>query len=244
MDFTQFVSLLENEELFFPRADKFDDTFEGSLPYSHKETRKELIKDYPLEWSQSLLHRFRRVCTRHTFLNCWHKNSGESAAMWDLYLKSDQGICVQSTYESFIEAIEKEKQDIYLSKVEYIDYTEEDIPGWGTRDGLGDTLSPFIHKRESFEHEQEIRAIIHDLPWHSEENAKITAEDIRESDLDESVYEPGRSVKVDLEQLIETIRVSPEADSWVRGLVEDVCEKYGIERDLVTDSPMAEDPYY
>lgn len=243
MDFTKFVSLLENGELFFSRADKFEDPFEGSLPQSQKQVRKELLEEFPPEWTQELLPKFRRICTRHTFLNCWHMNEGESAAMWDLYLKSNQGICIQSSLGSLIESI-SDSQTIYISKVEYIDYSEEEIPGWGTLGNIGDTLSPFIHKRESFEHEKELRAIIHDLPWHSEEGATVKAEDIRNSDLDESVYEPGRPVEVNLETLIESIRVSPEANSWVNQLVRDVCNTYGLDEDLIDSSPMTQKPLY
>lgn len=31
IDFTKFVSLIDSQELFFARADKFDDPFEGSF---------------------------------------------------------------------------------------------------------------------------------------------------------------------------------------------------------------------
>lgn len=32
MDFTKFMSLLDTKKLFFTRADKFEDPFEGSWP--------------------------------------------------------------------------------------------------------------------------------------------------------------------------------------------------------------------
>jgi len=40
LDFKKFVDLLESSELFFPRADKFDDKFEGTYPESIVESRK------------------------------------------------------------------------------------------------------------------------------------------------------------------------------------------------------------
>jgi len=38
-------------------------------------------------------------------INCWHMNDHESAAMWKLYLKSDEGIAIQSTYRKLKDAI-------------------------------------------------------------------------------------------------------------------------------------------
>ncbi|MFC7069504.1 hypothetical protein [Halobaculum lipolyticum] len=244
MDFTKFVSMLESRSLYFPRADKLEDPFEGSLTAEQVGHRKDSLEGYPNEWIEELLPKFRRICTRHTFLNCWHMNDGESAAMWDLYLKADQGICIESTYESLIESIDDE-QDIFVSKIQYIDYESRIPPGWGADGHIGDTITPFTHKRTSYEHEQELRAIIHDLPWHSEEGEReITPDEIRSSDLDESAYEPGRSVNVDLSELIEGIHVSPESDKWIRDLLVDVCEKYEIDPDLVAQSKIGENPSF
>lgn len=244
MSLTKFIAILENKELFFPRADNFEDPFEGSLPEPQHERREEYREEYPAEWVEELLPRFRRICTRHTFLSCWHMNEGESAAMWDLYLKSDEGICIQSTFDRFIESIASDSQDIYISKINYVDYEEQEFSGWTVRGDMGDTLSPFIYKRESFKHEKELRAIIHDLPWYSENGATISAEDIRKADLSEEVYEPGRGVDIDLERLIESIRISPDSPSWVKRLVEDICERYALGRELVEESPITNSPHY
>ena len=41
----------------------------------------------------------RRKKNREEFaINCWHLNDHESAAMWKLYLKSNEGIVIQSTF--------------------------------------------------------------------------------------------------------------------------------------------------
>ncbi|QLG62216.1 DUF2971 domain-containing protein [Halorarum salinum] len=242
MDFTQLVSLLENDELYFPRADSLEDPFEGSLPVSHKNNvREEIFNEKSVNWAVQHLPKFRKICRKFTFLSCWHMNRGESAAMWDIYLKSNQGICIQSTIDDLIEGLNTE-YNVYLSKVKYIDYTDAKIPGWT---GLGDTISPFIYKRESFKHESEVRAIIHELPWHySDEGGKITSEDIGDEDLEEGDYESGKTVDVDLDRLINSIRVSPQAQPWVAELTEDVCETYGLGADFVVDSPMEREPYH
>jgi len=243
MDFTQLVSLLENGYIYFPQADQFDDPFEGSLPESHEEEfRRDLLvnEKSAVSWTVDILPRLREICKKCTYLSCWHLNAGESAAMWDIYLKSNQGICIQSTIDRFRDSITT-NDDLYISKVNYIDYEEDTFTGWR---GLGDTLSPFIHKRESFQHEAEIRAIIQDLPWHDANGtSNITAEEIEGTSLDDEDYDSGREVKVDLDTLIEAIHVSPEAEDWVQDLVEDVCETHDVDPSVVDNSRMTKDPY-
>lgn len=247
MDFTQFVSLLEDNSLFFNRADDFDDPYEGSLPQQNYDLRAEELQDVPQNWIEDLLPRFREICRRHTFLNCWHINKTESAGMWDLYLKADAGICIQSTYQRLVDAIELHKNDqIYISEVEYINYKQDRLAGWSLQSPLADTISPFIHKRESFEHENELRAIIHDLPWKNENgNTWITAEDVKNIPLkqDESKSK-GKKVNVNLDDLIEQVYIAPHAPDWIKALAESVIETYGMSHELVKKSSITEDPLY
>lgn len=244
MDFTQFVSILENEELFLPRADNLGDSFEGSLPHQNEEARRRELENYPAEWPESLLPKFRRICTRHTFLSCWHLNEVESAAMWDLYLKSNQGLCIESSISNLESALENTNQEIYLSKVNYVDYREEVLEDRMEQGIITDTLSPFLHKRKSFSHENEFRAVIHDPPWADSESSIVTSEDIRQSNLENSAYESGRTVNIDVKQLIDSIRISHEAESWISDLVRNVCETHDLDSDLVIESAMEDNPSY
>ncbi len=87
-------------------------------------------------------------------VNCWHMNEHESAAMWKLYLKSDEGIAVQSTYNKLLNSMHDSNDFMLLvGAVNYIDYNKEVIP-------FGNAFYPYIHKRKSFEHERELRAVI------------------------------------------------------------------------------------
>lgn len=44
MDFTKFASMLEKKELFFARADKLGDPFEGSYPKENVQQREIRLK--------------------------------------------------------------------------------------------------------------------------------------------------------------------------------------------------------
>jgi hypothetical protein len=89
-----------------------------------------------------------------TFVNSWYCQEHESAAMWSLYLKTQEGIAIQSTYDRLSNAfVNYHDYDINIGRVSYIDYEHDTIP-------QGNILFPVMCKRKSFEHEREIRALI------------------------------------------------------------------------------------
>ena len=86
MDFTKFVSLITKNALFFSRADKLGDPFEGSWPRNSIEKRPEILgtgvdKVVAKEISNNYGQYSKKLIT-HAAINCWHANKYESAAMW------------------------------------------------------------------------------------------------------------------------------------------------------------------
>ena len=103
MDFTKFASLLEKNALYFCRADLLGDPFEGTFS---KATIQKLIESAgkdkeKLEIISKQLIESPKSWSHVNFLNCWHVNEHEPYSMWNSYAKGNQGIAIQSTYESF-----------------------------------------------------------------------------------------------------------------------------------------------
>lgn len=242
MDFTQFVSMLERETLYFNRADNFEDPFEGSITEATSESRTEMIEDFSPEWETELASNFRELCKERTYLNCWHLNENESAAMWDLYLKTNEGICIQSTYEKLKSSLQESEATVYVGKVEYINYSKDRIPDRDEETPLGNTLSPFLHKRESFEHESELRAIIQDFPRNEDGEFVIEEEELRK-ERKKNELPAGQYVKVNLSELIDTIRVAPSAPDWIADLLGSVLDTYGLDKEVIPSS-MESEPVY
>lgn len=238
MDFAQFVSLLSTGTLYFARADKFGDDFEGTLP---KPTVRRLRDEWGGVESKDgndifeLKKQDWKSLKKSTFLNCWHKNEYESVAMWEQY--SNEGIAIQSEYfrlsDSLGEIVDENGDRVYpditahinIFPVEYKNYNEFDL------EGTSHLSNPYQYKRKSFEHESEIRAHISKLPptWREEEPS--------EDELD-----TGLSVSVDLEKLIENVFVAPSSKSYVHEAVESVAEEYGLGSDIVAPSNLDERP--
>ena len=219
MDFTKFVSLLEKHALFLARADKLGDPFEGAIPISNIEARYTSLKP-KLSDKEILIHEHLRVeLRRFTLISCWHESSHESEAMWKVYASANSGIAIKTNFESFVESFITDEQ-IHIGKVKYIDYDSEKIPE-------DDLLSPYLHKRKSFEHEREVRAIIQRIPPEARpENLPnlLTGETPTWPDIcDIGIY-----YDVDLNILIQEVVIDPYAADWLLELVSSVAERYGL----------------
>jgi hypothetical protein len=100
----------------------------------------------------------------------------------------------------------------------------------------GNMLWPYVHKRLSFEHERELRVFAVEFPTSN-------SDDEDGIDFEKKNLSPGRFVKIDLDQLIERIHVSPAAPTWFFKLVESIVRRYGYRFD-VTQSDMATTPLF
>ena len=233
MDFKGFVSLLDKKALFFARADKLGDPFEGSFPKKNIPQRldafKERFPDFPIGPHVNSFADFVRDSRKFTLINCWHESSHESAAMWKLYSGAEDGIAVKTCFKSFAESFTCEDR-IFIGKVQYVDYDSELIL---EDNGLG----PYLYKRHSFEHEKEVRAINLDLPIPS----PITIEN-HIVDLSKPRHEVGDYREVDLSLLIEEVLVAPYAADWFLELAKSVARTYGmsatVNRSYLADYPV------
>ena len=148
----KFVSLLEQSALFFACADQLGDPFEGSFSIMNKIMRPIVYAGRGISEENFLaLGRAQRDSRRFTLISCWHERFHESAAMWRLYSRETEGIAIKTDFNSFKRSL-IDTQDIYVGRINYVDYENHFIPE-------NNSFSPFLHKRQSFEHEREVRAI-------------------------------------------------------------------------------------
>jgi len=210
MDFTKFLSLLDKSALFFTRVDKLGDPFEGTCPEKVINFwEKKLGIEYPKGFYEHL--------SKFTAVNCWHLNEYESAAMWKMYLKSNEGIAVQSTFKRLKDSLIDKEHDILIGKVKYINYGKLVEP-------TKVFTNPVIYKRKIFRHEQELRAVIKKLPKRGfSPRSKKTIED-------------GIYVLVDVDILIDKIYLAPISPVWQFELLKSVMGKYQLDKDVIQSS--------
>jgi hypothetical protein len=227
MNFTKFVSILDRQELFFVRSDKLRDKHEGSITYFNIKNRHEVKgKGY-----EKLSDAFPKFIQEFTFINSWHLNSYESAAMWNLYANDNEGIAIQTTYKNLKECFNKFPEGIFIGVVSYIDYNTERMPE-------DHTFGPYLYKRKSFEYENELRAIIQGLP---PEKGRVKG--VSQVDISQEVFDTGLYVNIDIDKLIERVYVCPTAPDWIYELTKSFIKKYNY-RFKVCKSDLPRDPVY
>lgn len=225
MDFAKLVSLLSDESLYLCKPDEFDDVYEGRL--FGLEKAKKIIENQKLSEGNGFTFgsydEYSRVklatsdfSRENVFINCWHLNEEESAAMWGLYVKSGQGIAVQTTFGRIKKSLNCCGKQVYIGKVKYVDHKKEE-------NFYGNNILPFFTKRLSFKHEEEVR-IVYSAP-----------DDKEFWNNDPTIYEntPGINLKVDLGELIERIYISPDAPSWFMSVVEVVLKKFDLDPKVI-----------
>jgi len=209
MDFTKFASMLEDQALFFPNLSILSDPLEGFLTKptvqkfrnipagltSEEAAKRRAIGEHNLKvmrMGRSLL-----------YISAWHMSNHESVAMWELYVKSGEGIAIQSTVGRMISSFANSTENVYVGEVKYVDYEKQEIP-WNN------TFFLALHKRKSFEYERELRAIV------------MSPENL-----------PGKSVPIDLNSLILRVFVAPNSPIWIHDLVKKMLTKYGLKKEVV-----------
>ncbi len=207
LDFTKFVDLLVSNELFFCRADKFDDPFEGIFR----------LKDY--ENNKNMFSR-QQLTKEFYFLNCWHINENQSDAMWKIFLTTKNGIAIKSTVEDLMRSIELVKEDIFVGEVEYRELSKMTFhelmnePKNKIFEGRGSSLNQFNYKRISFEHEKELRVFYIDQPIPHTIKGGIPRKSLEH-----------KRIQIDLNHLIKAVVVAPFAEVWFKELVEKIIMK-------------------
>jgi len=257
INFAKYVAFLETSALYFSRVDRFKDPWEGAISPANIELLRSMIDTSGLpggfdQWKKGYLAQQEQQ-RKWIYVNSWHMNEVESAAMWELYGQRNEAIAIQSTYEKLANSLPAEVENlgqfspedntaeleffspqILVGEVQYVDYVQEAIPELSV-------ATTSMYKRASFEHERELRAVIAGLPPATK--ASPTGE-LGVARYDLKNLEMGRLVKVSVESLVEKVVVAPQAEAWFRELVEKVSVKYGVNEQRIDRSSLYDKPVY
>lgn len=235
MDLAKFLHILEEKSLFFSRADKLGDPFEGASGLAEREAEwdryylehfRDAVRHPPEGYpppseevvelnAQRLLDSMKHIAEhdRHTtYVSCWHANAGESEALWKLYCPAGSaGVAIETTADRLFRALDQTSQ-IKLGRVQYIDFRKS-FPGFHDR---------IFWKRRSLSHEAEVRAVC-------------------TGHLDEE--RTGLPISVDVEGLCVSVVPSPFAPPWFTALVEAIVRRYGFGLKVIQSELLAQ-PFF
>jgi hypothetical protein len=238
------LSTLQKGQLHFSRVDTFKDPFEGSLPKAEVEADQEFYASVGVPKIQEQAARTRASMLKLHAACCWHLAEHESEAMWKLY--ANEGIAIQSTVGRLVGSLpaatpveDPALTAIYVGVISYIDYAKDITRPMTAPDGTprwNNTYIPLMHKRKSFEHERELRAILTAVgDGHEDIGAGIKV-------LRTAIPPEGCHVPVDLEKLVEQIVVSPSMPMWFVDVVAEAVHRHAHPMRVVR-SDLAAAPY-
>jgi len=223
MDFSKYVDMLTTNTLYFTRADKFEDPYDCSGMQFLIDAYKQLPPAPPegKEWTRKV-NTFGRL---FVYLNCWHMNDVESAALWKLYSENKyETIAIQSTFGKLNSEIEYKwaRDGIRISKVKY-DLENAGEPIGNPPEGRLFSIlgwANIIYKRPSFAHEKELRAFIFQGYDKRKENDTLR----NEAHLEKLMKERDKFIRIPIDpaKLIEKVYVSPLAKDLFVELVKKV----------------------
>jgi hypothetical protein len=220
LSFFAFVEMIQRGKLRFTRADKFKDPLEGTqtdaeisairVQFANKDLK---LKDVPIPLLAN------HMAPILSYVSCWREGDQESMAMWDLYSRGNGTVAVASTIGLIKEVLQQESQLCSMGRVKYIP--------WAThRDADIDPLSICFRKDSSYEHEAEIRAVIHEWSLFDAELTKAKAGDTLSGVFARTPG--GIDLTIDLSRFVIGVVVGPEAHSRSEELVMSIVEHYQL----------------
>ena len=215
----------------------------------------------------NLLHSFQTLLkdfSNHLmFCSSWFLKENESHSMWAEYgdKRNPTSVAIQTTVGDLIQSFEPTSYQIHIGQVKYKDYEKEHIKGYkgflskdltNPNDVLKLFYAPVLHKRDIYEDENEVRAIISfesicenhldriytsDIPFYSD---RLFKEDFGYFSADQTNImkdiPKGISIKINLQTLLKRIVISPNANEYFYKPLINLIENYNIDPAIVRPS--------
>lgn len=241
----KFICLMETQKLHFSRMDYLGDPFEGKIYQISIERyilslpqNQELYRKNP-KIIEMMIKSLGNCITRQsysTYVSCWNFGKNESSALWRLYGKGKNSICIQARYCNLVDILNNET---YIGKVQYENIDENEV-------FTQQSFSYFMRKRKSFEFENEIRAVIW-KPMLGFIETKFEGDGLSQDEIiskweeslviDKSKYPQYFEQSIDLNKLIDAIYVNPECDDWFFEIVKKlVADRYNCKKPVLRSS--------
>lgn len=226
MSFEKFMDILFRKTIYIPRADRFEDRFEGS----YSKLIYEISKGITIGSSNQGILQNTTTLLESSFVSCWTLCEFENMALWKLY-GGNNSIAIETTVGQLADELKSKKNSHELwsilkkelYKIDYVDYVKDDDEL--SIEFLKKYRTPLTKKYKAYSYESEIRIIIDHID-------QIGAGD----DIKEKLGE-GIDLNIDVHKLINKVHVSPLADKWFFNLLKIILNDYGM-KNLVSWSAM------
>lgn len=202
LDLPKYVDLIRSRTLYLRRADRFPDRFEGVLTPAIRAVLDAGKKGGMADHDADHLYRRSRM---GTYLSCWSLGDKENMALWQIYGSASTSVTVTSTIGKLVETAIGWGERTLIRKVRYIDhFANPDMI-------IGTYTDALCFKHEAYGYEDEVRIMVPRQHEKWEENPDYIRQPIG-----------------DLNAMVESVVVAPEAGRWFYDLVCDITRVFGI----------------
>lgn len=213
IDLWKFEDLVNTGELYMASIDKMGDQLEFRVPEKIKQNFVEHVRQKKgdtdakaLENALNLPERSRK----EIYLSSWNNQINESFALWNIYTSSKTAVAIKSTVDRLKSAFHIEEEHTqYIGNITYHDGTKYAFEG--------NIFGPAMYKWNYYEFENEVR-IMTMYSANGFEALKTHPEGIRP--------------KVDLDMLIDSIYLAPNATEAEFQHIDRLLKKHGLKKDI------------
>jgi hypothetical protein len=160
----------------------------------------EMMRQKDLEFYTFLKNELDNKLSKETLISSWTYHENESFAMWKMYAKDKMGIAIKTDLESLKKAFNKTDRIVHIGEITYFNKEQFNY-------NFTNLNYAFLNKHEYYNFEKEIRCITSCLP-------------------DEEVG--CKLIEVNLDELLKTIYISPNAKSEYKKLLEMLKLQYNL----------------
>ena len=230
-----------------------------------KSLRERAPEQEKIESGRVFENLLRNFLSHLMYCNSWFQREKESHSMWAEYGdKSPTSIAIQTTVGDLIESLKSDEYNIHIGKMKYKDYLTENIEGYedfpsidlnNSDNVLKLFYAPFLHKRDVYEDEHEVRAIISfedvceeflervytsEIPYYSDPMFRTDASLLRDYKNPINNAHNGIPIRVDLHTLLKKIVISPTINDYFNIPFEDLIKRYGINPNIISRSQIVD----
>lgn len=224
MSYSKFQNLMETSSVYFCRLDKFEDQLEGTQPQGSLNFAKATENPWQMYercYMDAVLNMVRNVM----FVNCWHINESENPFMWRNYATchGNEGIAIQTDLHAVKRAFANTSRKISDMRITYVDFKTHDIDYF-----MQDPFKFVMLKDKQFLPENELRFVTVEDKY-----PDVDEDDVCSVEKKQYTDHEGELIKVDLNELIKRIYLSPNSTGRFAQLILELVASRGLDVEVV-----------
>ena len=202
IDLPKLLDLLHFKTMYLRRADGFSDRLEGALFPSLRTSIDESHAAGSLPYNADHFYRRSRG---GSYVSCWTIGGKDSMALWQLYGGPQSSVAITTTIDRLVSTALTWNRSVLIRRVRYVDHAK--VKAYV----IGHYTDVLQFKHEAYRYEKELRIVVPQQGENWESNPLSL-----------------RLLIPNLDTLVRSVVVAPEAGNEFFEAVRSLCSRYGL----------------